>query len=182
MMVLLTWPAYGTQLRGASRGGLVSRFDVHQPCIPEPDPKRTPIQQRSLKWPAVRLDRAQQRVVLADLHRVARLRNLSLLAAVIAADHVHVFIVCDDDGDLHRVTQLIKGATARALSVASGDPPAHDTTGRPLAHQKWWARQAVIQIIETRHASQAVVRYLRQHAGPCTYYFSDDQQPVGHSQ
>jgi REP element-mobilizing transposase RayT len=102
-------------------------------------------------------------VVVADLARIAALRGFRLIRAVTASDHVHVLLGCEDDRDVPRLVQLVKGALSRALSVAGGDAPAESVGGERLPHHKWWARQYSFRVLRQDELAP-VVAALDRHA------------------
>lgn len=155
---LLTFAVYGAALPGGRGGAGVARAGDDLP-----EPRRWAEAGPPPTWPAVRLDPAQQEVILRDLPRIARLRGFRLHAALVDTDHVHVLLSCDGD-DLPRLVQLVKGALARALTVAAGDRPAVTASGRPLPHHKWWARQHAFQPIADGGAMRRVLDRLAAHA------------------
>ncbi len=171
MVYLLTWPAYGTWLEAPARG----RIQPSTAALPEPDHRLSGSRRAGLKWPAVRLDRRRQAVIIDDLHRIASIRSFELLAVVAAGDHVHVLLdrsAPDAAPDMQRLVQLIKGALSRRLSVAAGDPPAASAGGEPLAHHKWWTRQYALQAIGDQADLKHVCAQLEGHDGENTAYFS----------
>ncbi len=180
MVTLLTFAVYGTWLAGPARG----RFErTPSLSLPEPDGAVSARRRRGLKWPPVSLDHRRRAVVLADLHRIAALRRFDLLAAVVAADHVHV-LLSDEPGEgtqdparLIGLIQLIKGALSRRLSVGEGDPPPRSATGEKLAHHKWWSRQYALLPIEDQATLDRVHAQLVAHKGKAASYFA--QEPEG---
>jgi REP element-mobilizing transposase RayT len=164
MIGVLTWPAYGTWLAGPSHGWLEAMSGADW-ALPEPDQVICAQRRKSLKWPVVQLNAAQRDVAAADLVRIAGLREFELCQAIVSEDHAHLLMSTDaaDDAALHRLIQLIKGATARALSVAAGDRPALDALGHPLPHQKWWSRQYVLQRLIDDAAAHRASQLLRAH-------------------
>ncbi len=181
MVSLLTFAVYGTWLAGPARG----RFESASPHLPEPDAQLSQRRRRGLKWPAVSLDGRRRAVVLADLHRIAALRRFDLLAAVVAADHVHV-LLSDEPGEgtqgparLIGLVQLITGALSRRLSVGEGDPPPRSATGETLAHHKWWSRQYALLPIEDQATLDRIHAQLVAHEGEVATYFSQDPARLG---
>lgn len=168
MRALLSWTTYGTWLPGPARG-CVEAGQQNAPTgdpLPEPDAALSARRRRALKWPAVRLDAAQRTVIQQELVRVSALRRFTCHAVVIAPDHVHLVLSFeDDDRDLERLVQLIKGSLARALSVAAGDPPASSVSGAPLPHHKWWTRQYSSRPIMDSRALARIIERLRSHRG-----------------
>jgi REP element-mobilizing transposase RayT len=166
MIGLLSWTTFGTWLPGPARG-CVDRgaVQIDQP-LPKPDEALSANRRRSLRWPAVRLDEAARAAILEDLPRVARLRRFQVHVLVIAADHVHLVIEFDDDDrDVDRLIQLIKGALSRKLSVAAGDEPARSTRDHRLPYHKWWTRQHSFRIIRDAEAFDNVREQLLDHRG-----------------
>ncbi len=180
MVSLLTFAVYGTWLAGPARGRIERTQSLD---LPEPDGALSARRRRGLKWPAVSLDHRRRAVVLADLHRIAALRGFALLAAVVAADHVHVLLAVDprkgtqDAARLIGLVQLIKGALSRRLSVGEGDPPPRSATGETLAHHKWWSRQYALLPIEDQATLDRVHAQLVAHEGEVATYFA--QEPEG---
>ena len=172
MVSLLTFAVYGTWLAGPARGRIDRTRSLN---LPEPDGVLSARRRRGLKWPAVSLDRRRRAVLLADLHRIAALRRFDLLAAVVAADHVHVLLAVDPreaPADPARLIGLIKGALSRRLSVGEGDPPPRSATGETLAHHKWWSRQYALLPIEDQATLDRVHAQLVAHEGEVATYFS----------
>ncbi len=174
MVGLLTWPAYGTWFAHPHRGW-IDRGQRNPRSIPEParsasyESEGRPqsavrsAKTRCLKWPARRLTGVQRDLVIRDLARVADLRRFRLHLVVAAADHVHLLLECDQDRDIPRLVQLVKGALSRALTVAAGDTPATSTGGGPLLHHKWWTRQSSFVIIDDIETLTRVTEQLRSH-------------------
>ena len=156
MVGLLTWPAYGTWLAGGRRGWI----DRGAAFTEVPEPTR---HGRTAKWVPVRLDAAQRAVIGRDLTRVAALRGFRLLMTAVAEDHVHVLLALEPNPDVVHLVQLIKGASARALTVAAGDQPPRTTSGQPLPHHKWWTRQYSFVPITNKEALGSVTKTLSAH-------------------
>jgi len=163
MIGLLTWPAYGTWLAGAARGWVDPGRVQEDIALPEPEEALSALRRRSLKWPAVRLEIEQRRLILVDLARLARLRRFTPLVAAVAADHVHLLLAVDEGRDMPRLVQLIKGALSRALTVAAGDRPAISTAGGGLRYHKWWTRQYSFRLVEDERIVETVRRTLAVH-------------------
>jgi REP element-mobilizing transposase RayT len=163
MIGLLTWTTFGTWLAGPARGCVDPGAIQRDQPLPEPDEAISAQRRRSLKWPAVTLHAAERAAVLDDLARVARLRAFHVHAAVVAPDHVHLLIEFDDDRDIERLIQLIKGALSRRLSVIAGDGPAISTHENPLPHHKWWTRQHSFRVIEDRASLEHTIEQLQDH-------------------
>lgn len=178
MIGLLTWTTHGYWLAGPVRGGREVRgvrggrgfrgfrgwVDPGQSLGPEyplalpgPDENVSRDRRKSLRWPVVRLDARQCRLVIDDLQRIADLRTYRLLAASAGAEVVRVLMAFDDQRDLHQLVQLTKGALSRMLSVAAGDEAARTAAGEVLAHHKWWPRQYSFLRVENEATSHAVV-------------------------
>lgn len=156
MIGLLTWTAYGTWFGGRGRGWI----DRGAAFGGVPEPAR---RGETAPWAPVRLDAGQREVVGTDLLRIASLRGFTALMIAVAEDHVHVLLAAAPDRDVPRLVQLVKGATARALSVAAGDLPARAPGGAALAHHKWWARQFSFVRIPDRAALDGVAETLAAH-------------------
>lgn len=164
MHALLTWPTFGSWLPGPARGGRVESLQRPPTALPAPDPDIAIARGLSLKWPPVSLNKHQQHLLLSDLLRIAELRGFTLHAARSSAQDVHVLFEREPLlEDIHRLVQLIKGSLARTLSVDAGDPAARSTSGESLAHQKWWARQYLLQTIEEPAFIQPITALLRGH-------------------
>ncbi len=179
MVSLLTFAVYGTWLAGPARGRIERTQGLP---LPEPDGVLSARRRRGLKWPAVSLDRRRRAVLLADLHRIAALRGFDLLAAVVAADHVHVLLAVDarhGTQDAARLIGLIKGALSRRLSVGEGDPPPRSATGETLAHHKWWSRQYALLPIEEQATLDRIHAQLVAHEGEVATYFSQEPDEKG---
>lgn len=162
---ILTYPAFGTWLPGPGGGRSVSVGSAELQ-LPEPDRAETGKRRASLKWPTVELDEWQRRIVRDDIERVASIRGFILHDAVVAPDHVHVLFSCPGDADVLRLVQFIKGASARALTVAAGDEPAQAGDAATLPHHKWWGRQYILQ----RMNDQAPFNSIRSRlAEACSY-------------
>jgi len=138
---LLTFTTFGTWLPGPARGWIDAGHAWTGHGWPEPNEAISAVRRRSLRWPAVRLDRAGRAAVLADLPRIAQLRSFTLQLGIAAPDHAHILLEVDADREIPRLVQLTKGALSRALSVADGDSIARSTQGEALKHHKWWTRQ-----------------------------------------
>ena len=167
MYGVLTWPAYGTWF-ATRRRGWVDRDGGGDPCtVPEPD--RHARVERS--WPTVRLDAARRDLVIRDLGRIASLRDFEVHMVVAAADHVHVLLSIDDQRDVPRLVQLVKGSLSRTLTAAAGDEPARSRQGEPLRHHKWWSRQYSFIPVEGRENLDRVTAALADHdAGDTTVW------------
>jgi REP element-mobilizing transposase RayT len=163
MIGLLTWPASGTWLAGAARGWVDPGSVQKDTALPEPEEALSALRRRSLKWPAVRLEIEQRRLILVDLTRVARLRRFTPLVAAVAADHVHLLLAVEEGRDIPRLVQLIKGALSRALTVAAGDRPAISTAGGGLRYHKWWTRQYSFRLIKDERILPALRNRLLEH-------------------
>ncbi len=100
MVGLLTWPAYGTWFPYQGRGRIDPQPDRSAGLIPEPLPIDAARQPKHAPWPAVRLDGHQRRGVAEDLKRIAELRRFKRLVVVVAMDHVHILLRCDEGGDI----------------------------------------------------------------------------------
>jgi REP element-mobilizing transposase RayT len=164
MIALLTWPIFGTWLAIDANG----RFEDcagGELALPEPDGLISLRRRRGLKWPVIDLDARQRQMVIDDIHRMAGFRRFAPLKIVAARDHVHLLMETALSGDdqLHQLVQLIKGATARALTVAGGDVPARDPADEVLPHHKWWSRQYVLQRLVDRLAVQRAQSLIDQH-------------------
>jgi REP element-mobilizing transposase RayT len=164
MIGLLTWPTYGTWLAGPARGWVDHGSVQSDAALPEPEEALSALRRRNLKWPAVRLEFEQRRLILADLARVAQLRRFTPQVAAVAADHVHLLLAVDEGRDMPRLVQLIKGALSRALTVAAGDRPAISTAGGGLRYHKWWTRQYSFRLVEDDQIVETVRRVLAGHA------------------
>ncbi len=151
MVGLLTWPAYGTWFPYQGRGRIDTEPDQSAPLIPEPLPIDAARQPKHAPWPAVRLDEHQRRGVAEDLKRIAELRRFERLVVVVAMDHVHILLRCDEGRDIPQMVQLIKGALSRKLTVLAGDAPPRSTSGKVLPHHKWWTRQYAFMPVESRN-------------------------------
>ena len=157
MVGVLTWPTHGSRFARPGRG----RIDRESTgTLPEPVGRADA---RGMKWPPVRLNARQRALVIEDLERIALLRRFELLEVVAAQDHVHVVISCDEDREIPRLVQLIKGALARRLSVAAGDEPAVSVRGEGLPHHKWWARQYSFLAIRDAEGLERVRAELSAH-------------------
>jgi REP element-mobilizing transposase RayT len=148
MEAVLSWTVYGAWFDAPGRGRIERSGAGPAAAVPEPRPELAAERVDELKWPPVRLDERQRRAVLEDLRRVAELRSFELGAAVVAPDHVHVLLRCEDDRDVPRLVQLTKGALSRALSVAAGDPAAADRGGATAAHHRWWSHQHSFLVLD----------------------------------
>lgn len=169
MEALITWPTYGNWLPGHGRGGFEIDPTSISESLPQPTNCGVEVGQPPSPWPMVRLDAAQQETVLRDLQRVAELREFVLNCALIAPTFVCILIIIDEQRDLNRLVQLIKGATARALTVAAGDELPTDAHGETLPHYKWWSRQHAVLKIGERAARQRVADLLRRRANRCEH-------------
>ena len=145
---LLSFPTHGTCLPSPSRGRHV-RIEGDLVTLPQPVQPSTARQGAAMKWPAVTLDARQQRIVADDIARVASIRGFDLLDVAVSSDCVHVMFAGDESADARRLVQFIKGASARALTVAVGDAPIRSDEGEILPHRKWWARQYELQRLTT---------------------------------
>ncbi|MHC4427931.1 MAG: transposase [Planctomycetota bacterium] len=159
MIGILTWPAYGTWFARRGRGWIDQHEPVPRPGLPEPRRHGS-----RLRWPAARLDAALRRALIADLHRIAELREFRLLMVVAAEDHVHLLLACERDRDIPRLVQLIKGAASRALTKAIGADGPQTASGKPLPHQKWWSRQYAFRPIRGRDDLERTVADLEAHS------------------
>jgi REP element-mobilizing transposase RayT len=177
MVGLLTWPAYGSWFPRIRRGWVDQGHDRDLESLPEPTRRSIDGEER-LKWPPVELDGSRQAVVIRDLVRVAALRGFELLMVAAAPDHVHVLLSCAPDRDIHRLVQLVKGTTSRALTVAAGDEPATSTRGRTLVHHKWWTRQYSFRWIEDEPSRDRVIQALRAHADENTTVWEAPRPPA----
>ena len=168
MIGLVTWTTYGTWLAGPARGwidpGRVLR-EADLSRLPVPDEEASSQRRRSLKWPPATLGAEQKRLIIMDLHRIAELRRFELHAIAAEETCVRVLLGCDEDRDMQRMVQLIKGALSRMLTVATGDEPASSTGGEALIHHKWWPRQYSFLRIEDEETRQALIELLRDSAG-----------------
>lgn len=164
VICVLTWPAFGTWLVGPAHGRIESCRDTEF-VLPEPDEILSIERRRGLKWPVIQLDAHQREIVRLDLHRMAEFRPLVVHDTVILSNHAHALLTLNiaDDQDAHHLIQLIKGATARALSVASGDRLPISTAGERLAHHKWWTRQYVMQRLQESASADRARMLLAQH-------------------
>lgn len=160
---ILSFSAFGTWLCGPVRGRVVGEENTDF-TLPEPDEALSRRRRRSLKWPEIRLDEAQRGIVLNDLIRVASIRAFNLRAALIAYDHAHVFFSCATETNCTRLVQFIKGATARALSVAGGGETVLTASLAPLPHHKWWTRQYVLQRFSGPEAVDRAVELFHTHS------------------
>lgn len=169
MIALLTWPAFGSWLPGPARGRVEREPHRGPPPAPfrpvEPDAVLSASRRSSLKWPAVRLDRRQGEVIVADLARIASIRDFAPRLVVVAADHVHLLLEVGEERDVDRLVHDVKGALSRALTVDAGDRAALDADGAPLPHHKWWARQHALQVLCGDAEVAAAERALREHEG-----------------
>ncbi len=163
MLALLTWPAYGSRFPRPGRGRIEGREPGDPHRIPEPA-RRANEGGGRLKWPPAHLDGRMARLIIEDTARIAALRSFEPMMIVVAPDHVHLLLSCEDDRDVNRLVQLIKGALSRMLTVAAGDAPARSTSGELLPHHKWWTRRhSFIRIPDGEALEQVKVR-LRAHA------------------
>jgi REP element-mobilizing transposase RayT len=161
MNFLLTWPTYGTWLPGPSHGR-VEHFCGGEFILPEPDPAISLRRRRSLKWAAVMLHERHRAALQSDLPRIESIRGFRTRRFIVVEDHTHLLFEAPEECDLMRLVQLIKGTLARALSVAGGDPAPIGTRGERLPHQKWWARQHVLQILTDDESLAAALRALKR--------------------
>ncbi|MCZ6836367.1 MAG: transposase [Planctomycetota bacterium] len=144
MHYILTFPAYGTWLPGPARGMTID-IDGDYLVLPMPDRFETARRRDALKWPIIELNEVQRSIVSRDLDRVAAIRNFTLHDVIVAPDCVHIRFSCPPDTNVIRLVQFMKGAPARALSIAIGDPAALSNDNRTLIHHKWWSRQYRLQ-------------------------------------
>jgi len=168
LAALLTCPTFGHWLKGDARG-IVRCEDVEPDwlVLPEPDPDLTAQRQSTLKWPMVRLEPWQQAFLREDLWRIARLRQFTIDCACVEADHLHLlYEPLEDQPDLHRQVQLIKGSLARTLSLALEDEPARSPRGEALPHHKWWAREYVLQVVTSAALRARAVSLISTHPDP----------------
>lgn len=160
---ILSFPAFGTWLAGPSRGRTVT-VDSIDFDLPEPDRNATAKRRASLKWPAIVLSREQQEIVREDIERVASIRGFERHCTIVTRDHVHLLFSCDKDTPVGRLVQFIKGAPARALTLAAGDDTARTTDGAPLPHHKWWGRQYLLQRLASTMQLGRAKALFRKHA------------------
>ncbi|UCD73802.1 MAG: transposase [Phycisphaerales bacterium] len=167
MIGLLTWTTWGTWLGEPARGwidrGGVLRGD-DPGALPGPDEEASRKRRRGLKWPAAMLTADQRRLIIKDLRRIAELRRFELMGLAATENCVRVLLACDDDRDIERLVQLIKGALSRMLTVAAGDAPASSPGGGSLVHHKWWPRHYSFLRVGDQPAQKAIVETLRTGA------------------
>jgi len=183
MRCLITWPTYGNWFAGHGRGGLDVDPQALAHALPEPTLCGEAVGQQPSRWPVVQLDAAQRRVVLDDLQRIASIRDFQLDAALAAPTFIHVLLRVDSDRNMNRLVQLMKGATARALTVAAGDELPTDAAGCALLHHKWWSRQYARLVIDDVPMHERVLTMLNRRAehSDCTFQAESDGRDCGRS-
>jgi len=120
----ITWTTYGTWLPGDVRGYVGHTLEEpgtwqtreNTPGTPYAiDHERTrEIAQTLQKWPTVRLNVSQARVVAQELLDATSKRSWSLTRAAIMAQHCHVLVMgCPTDGPA--VRRILKGTTQASI-------------------------------------------------------------------
>ncbi len=179
---MLTFPAYGHWLPGSGRGWIDPGKVLANNNFPTPDEEISAERRRSLIWPARQLTIPQQRLIIQDLHRIADLRKIRLIAATPHTNCVQVLMKHNADEHIPRQVQLIKGALSRCLTVAEGDHPARSTQDRPLIHHKWWTRQYSWLIVQDHDLAMILAVFHRMQDRGDVVYVNPDHQSEQHGE
>jgi len=166
MIGLLTWSTYGAWLPGPGRGWIDPGAEHATEPLPEPDVRLAGARAGTIHRDPVRLSPEQRDRVLSHLEHMAGYRDYRPLAAVAAEDHVHVLLEADDDLDIPRLVQLVKGSLSRNLTCAGGDEPAPTPSGRVFPHRRWFSHQFSFRRVRGEDALAGVRRALLGHGGP----------------
>jgi REP element-mobilizing transposase RayT len=175
---LLTNTTYGTWLPGDARGSVTSvRPEGHSEPRIEHDIPGTPYEEETpglersaralMRGPAIRLNRKQAQLLLAQFRETAAQRDWTLHAVAIMANHFHLVAEVGNDPDPRKVLADFKAYGSRALNREFGKP----------ASETWWTSNGSKRKLSGDLAVESGVHYvLRQEYALVIWPRSDDSE------
>jgi REP element-mobilizing transposase RayT len=153
----IIWTTYGTWLPGDERGWMRKGDPAVQP--PEPDLERAC--RDNMREAIVLLDDAQRHIVAQTIAAHCRQRGWLLLAVASKANHVHVVLEADRDGD--DVRDQLKAWCSRRLSDNAGLAQRQTKTG---GRRRWFTEGAYVRRIDNDAYLRAAVAYVENQNAP----------------
>ena len=154
----LIWTTYGTWLPGDERGWMRKR----EPAVQPPDPELLRTCREAMREDIVLLDNEQRQIVADTIAAHCRIRGWELLALAVKANHVHVVVEADRDGD--DVRDQFKAWCSRRLSDRAGLTAAQTKTG---GRRRWFTEGAYVRRIEGDEYLREAITYVedqQEHA------------------
>jgi REP element-mobilizing transposase RayT len=147
----IIWTTYGTWLPGDERGWVRKG----EPAVQPPDPELERACRAAMREDMVLLDPAQQQVVADTIADHCRHRGWVLLACASKANHTHVVVEADREGE--DVRDQFKAWCSRRLSDRAGLTKVLTKTG---GRRRWFTEGGYIRRIEDDDYLREAIAYV----------------------